>query len=217
MVLSVKHVPDTIREQLSRRFLNDLTCCISHQIYEGKHSYNFISNHQGDDVIEDEVNVSRNEMTADLTSEKFDRELKQVIENKLKFQVHRSSIFLSSVTAATVSAASSAIRGTAPWQHGIDDRYKNLPASIVFTCNHNFPKYYMEDMILPEFTQRMKGLPKPLPETAQMLSHYYSQTGALIPAACPCCVFNNLRQEQLNLLQETGGELNMHKSTFWEV
>jgi len=218
MVLSVKHVPDTIREQLSRRFLNALTCCISQQVYEGKHSYNFISNQHGDDdAMEDEANIGRSEMTTDLMSEKFDRELKQVIENKLKFQIHRSSIFLSSVTATTVSAPSSEIRGTAPWQQGIDDRYKNLPDSVVFTCNHNFPKYWMEGTILPEFTKRMKGLPKPLPETAQMLSHYYSQTGALIPAACPCCVFNNLRQEQLNLLQETGGELSMHKSTFWEV
>ena len=161
--------------------------------------------------------MMKTQLDDDVTSDKFDKQLKQTMENKLKFQKHRSCIFLSSVTAATVSAASSAIRGISPRQQDISGRSHNAPDSVVFTCNHNFPKYYIEDIILPEFKQRIQGLPKPLPETADMLCHYYTQTNALIPAACPCCVYNNLRQEQLHLLQEAGGELSLNKSTFWDI
>ena len=217
MVLSSKEVPQSIIAQLSSRFLNILTSCISQQIFEGSRCYNFVPNEEDVETMEDEVNISKTELRADVMSETFDSELKQIMENKLKFHKRRSCIFLSSITAATISAASAATRGTSPWQQDFGDRSRNLPGSVVFTCNHNFPQYYMEDVILPEFKQRIQGLPKPLPETAQMLCHYYTQASALIPAACPCCVYNNLRQEQLNLLQETAGELSLHKSTFWEV
>ena len=217
VVLCSKEVPQSIRTEFSSRFLNTLTACVSEQIYDGNRNYKFISNEEEVETVEDDLSIGKTDLMSNAMSEKFDTELKQIIENKLKFQKNHSCIFLSSVTAATVSAASSAIRGTSPWQQDIVDRSRNLPDSVVFTCNHSFPRYYMDDVILPEFTKRIQGLPKPLPETARMLHNYYTQTGALIPAACPCCVYNSMRQEQLNLLQETGGELSLHKSTFWEV
>lgn len=195
--------------------MNILTSCITEQIYEGSRSYSCFTD-ESEAEITDEI-LMQDELNDDVMSENMDIQIKQIIENKLKYQQYKNCIFLSSVAAATISAASSAIRGTTPWQQRGDDRISNLPDSMIFTCIHNFPKYYMEDVILPEFKQRIQGLPKPLPETAEMLCHYYTQIYALIPAACPCCVYNSLRQEQLHLLQEAGGELSLNKSTFWEV
>lgn len=219
LVLSSKLLPLGFLSNLSNHFLNSITSCITEQLYEGSQAYGFLSNEKESDT--EEAILADRKVNVDLiTTDKLDVHLKQIIENKLKFQKQRNCIFLSSVTAATVSAASSAIRGVPQgisWQHNADDRSKNMADSLVFTCNHNFPKYYIEEVILPEFKQRIQGLPKPLPETAQMLCLYFMQTNVLIPTACPCCAYNNLRQEQLHLLQETGTELSFNKSTFWEV
>ena len=210
LVLSSRSLPNETKKQLSPNFLNILSSSAIDQVYLGSQNYSFLSEKSESDSLQNDSGPSTTELHSELTSGNFDTILKQIIENKLKFHKRRTCIFLSSVTAATVSAASSAIRGKSPWlqENGGSMESKNEPDSVVFTCNHNFPRYYVEDVILPEFSQRVQGLPKPLPETAEMLIRYYTQKRTLIPAACPCCVYNNLRQEQLHLLQETGSELS---------
>eukprot|EP00795_Rhopilema_esculentum_P001965 gene1965-17508_t len=219
LVLSSKTLPQAFELQLSPSFLNSLTASIIDEISLGSRSYNFLIQPFESSCVGDSLSTPNDELTSNSLPENFDSNLKQIIENRLKLQQRRNCIFLSSVTAATVSAASSGLRASSAWQRksGTHAHGGIGYDSVVFTCNHNFPKYYIEDVILPEFVQRVQGLPKPLPGTANVLLRYYTQTHAAIPAACPCCVYNNLRLEQLHLLQETGSELSGNKSTFWEV
>ncbi len=213
LVLNSRLLPSGINEEFRSGFFNSLTSCVIEQIAIGNKNYLFLSE-RFDSLNEEIPRGSTQKLNEDVSLQNFDVILKQILENKLKFHQRRNCIFLSSVTAATVSAASSAIRGS---QSGKESEDSTTPDSVVFTCNHNFPRYYVIDVILPELRQRLSGLPKPLPQTADLLVHYYTQMRTQIPAACPCCVYNNLRQEQLHLLQETGGEMSGNKSTFWEV
>ena len=217
LVLSSRTIHAVVRAKLSSSFYNKLTTIALDQIYLGNKSYAFLAE-QLSDPSGGAIDDNQQELKGEIAAKNFDSILKQILENKLKFHKHRSCIFISSVTAATVSAASSAVRGAVPWQQSTDKNHGNIePDSVVFTCNHNFPRYYVIDFILPEFKQRLSGLPKPLPQTTEVLVRFYTQIRSLIPAACPCCVYNNLRQEQFHLLQETGGEMSGNKSTFWEV
>eukprot|EP00794_Sanderia_malayensis_P006180 gene6180-6894_t len=216
LVLKSRELPEVAYTHLCCGFLNNMATCAVDQIYNGNKNYDFLSDRCGGDEAENGSSTAQ-----EFSSNNFDAMLKQILENKLKFHQRLSCISLSSVTVATVSAASSAIRGLHSWENiqvaPVEAKEKKEQDSVVFTCNHNFPRYYICDVILPEFKQRVSGLPKPLPQTADILVHYYTQTKAQIPAACPCCVYNSLRQEQLHLLQETGGEMSGNKSTFWEV
>ena len=94
---------------------------------------------------------------------------------------------------------------------------EELPDSVVFSCSHNLPRYYMLETVVPEFQSRMGELPEPLIRTGEILSTYYQQTGIKIPMACPYCVYNNLRKEQLQIMRETGIEMMNTKSTLWEI
>lgn len=116
-------------------------------------------------------------------------------------------------SAAKLSRQSSHEDNKSACQHGEGES----PDSVVFSCSHNLPRYYMLETVVPEFLSRMGELPEPLNRTGEMLSMYYQQTGIRIPMACPCCVYNNLRMEQLQIIRETGIEMTNTKSTLWEI
>ena len=165
LVLTARTLSSDVSKQLSSQFYNKLTAYSLDQIYLGSKSYSFLSNDKRESA-ENVADSRQPEINGEVPSQNFDTILKQLLENKLKFHKHRSCILISSVTAATVSAASSAVRGITPWKQSMEDNgsLKIEPDTVVFTCNHNYPRYYVIDVILPEFKQRMSGLPQPLPQ-----------------------------------------------------
>ena len=157
---------------------------------------------------------------------------KEIIEHNRKIATNfKPCITLSNAIATTLADASVAQKVNmydnasksrqssqedkkSPWQYGGEGE---PPDSVVFSCNHNLPRYYMLETVVPEFQSRMGELPEPLIRTGEILSTYYQQTGIKIPMACPCCVYNNLRMEQLQIIRETGIEMTNTKSTLWEI
>ena len=158
---------------------------------------------------------------------------KEIIEHNRKIATNiKPCITLSNAIATTLADASVAQKvnmydnaSKLPSQSSQDDKKSprqqqgedELPDSVVFSCSHNLPRYYMLETVVPEFQSRMGELPEPLIRTGEILSTYYQQTGIKIPMACPCCVYNNLRMEQLQIIRETGIETTNTKPTLWEI
>ena len=223
MALKSTTLTESAQRKLSSRFLNKVTSFATNQIHNGNTSYGFLS--QGKDA--EDIQESNDKEVSEMPNLNYDSLLKELLENKMKYEQKCTCIFLSSATAATVSAASSALKAK-PFENRYNgetiednrnEKTNNVldPDAVVFTCNHNLPRYYMVDVVLPEFKQRMRELPQPLPQTTELLLRHYRQVKTRLFAACPCCLYNYLRQEQLQLLQEAGGELSGNKSTVWQM
>lgn len=67
---------------------------------------------------------------------------------------------------------------------------------IAFSCGHAFTEVQFESKILFEFKERVQNLPVPIPETLSQLQNCYKKLNHY-PLACPYCVFQYLRQLQL--------------------
>lgn len=189
------------------------------QMDSGSNWYNFLSSSEDQDVIGytdmclsapvEETTLSRDEM------------LKEIIEHKRKILSIKPYISLSNAVAATLAAASIAHQVQSDMDAHENKSYKQLsidePDSTVFTCNHNLPRYYMLETVIPEFQSRMNELPESLVNTAEAMAKFYKAADIRIPMACPYCVYNNLRNEQLHVLRETGADIINDRSTVWEI
>ena len=158
-----------------------------------------------------------------------DQMIADVLNHKQKVLSIKSYINLSNAVVTTLSAATIAQKVESTMLGGplnskvvreikvADEKLFFGPDSAVFTCSHNLPRYYMLETVIPEFKSRMSELPEPLCNTASMMGKFYEQAYAKIPMACPYCVYNNLRNSQLQVMRETGvGMINM-KSSVWEI
>jgi hypothetical protein len=67
---------------------------------------------------------------------------------------------------------------------------------IAFSCGHAFTETQFESHVLIEFIERVQNFPVPIPETLFQLQNCYNKL-AHYPLACPHCVFQYLRQLQL--------------------
>ncbi len=67
-----------------------------------------------------------------------------------------------------------------------------------FSCGHAYPSEMFQNRILLEFVERVQDFPFPLPHTLRLLQSHYKQSSCL-PSGCPHCVFNYLRNFQLEV------------------
>ncbi|XP_057295987.1 uncharacterized protein LOC130624943 isoform X2 [Hydractinia symbiolongicarpus] len=206
-------------EKFSDTFFIDMLSQVTTQMDSGSNWYNFLSSSEDQDVIGytdmclyapvEETTLSRDEM------------LREIIEHKRKILSIKPYISLSNAVAATLAAASIAHQVQSDMDAHENKSYKQLsidePDSTVFTCNHNLPRYYMLETVIPEFQSRMNELPESLVNTAEAMAKFYKAADIRIPMACPYCVYNNLRNEQLHVLRETGADIINDRSTVWEI
>lgn len=141
-----------------------------------------------------------------------------IMENLQKDLEKCTSISLSTTTAATIAAA--AISQQRELQQsrlkGLDSEFG--PDVVVFTCNHQFPRVYFMENILPEFQQRMSELLIPLVNTTKTLVAHYKKSESNLLAACPVCVYNSLRSEQLEKASDSDITItNGSRSKPWDV
>lgn len=73
------------------------------------------------------------------------------------------------------------------------------PETIVaFTCGHSFLESHFQSKIVPEFVERAhNSFPVPIRQTLKHLQSHYKQS-QFYSCACPYCVFQYLRKEQLD-------------------
>lgn len=126
------------------------------------------------------------------TGEISEEKLWQEIVDHFKCNLDKAkTISLSATATSTLSAASLNLeeqgKSTQPSRAGV----------VAFTCEHNFPSVHFNEMILPEFEQRMSELPKALPQFVEQLCSKYRRRNEVYPTSCPVCVFNFLREEQI--------------------
>ncbi|KAJ8301898.1 hypothetical protein KUTeg_020885 [Tegillarca granosa] len=65
------------------------------------------------------------------------------------------------------------------------------PNTVLFTCGHFYTKKSFFDEVLVKFNRELSLGSSSLPESASLLTQYYSRQG-LLPLACPKCVLNAL-------------------------
>lgn len=126
-------------------------------------------------------------------------------------------IALSMTAAATIaSAAVSQQRGWIGEGELITEL--QLQADVVlFTCNHHFPRVYFQEFILPEFQQRMSELVMPLKHTTKLLLKFYLRQEGFLPTACPICVYNSIRIEQMEIVAEQSGNNENMPTRPWDI
>ncbi|XP_022791463.1 uncharacterized protein LOC111330786 [Stylophora pistillata] len=126
-------------------------------------------------------------------------------------------IALSMTAAATIaSAAVSQQRGWTGEGELITE--VQLQADVVlFTCNHHFPRVYFQEFILPEFQQRMSELVMPLKHTTKLLLKFYLRQEGFLPTACPICVYNSIRIEQMEIVAEQSGNNENMPTRPWDI
>lgn len=141
----------------------------------------------------------------------------EILDNIKKDLDKHPYIALSMTAAATIaSAAVSQQRG---WRgEGELITEPQLQADVVlFTCNHHFPRVYFQEFILPEFQQRMSELVMPLKHTTKLLLKYYSRQDGFLPTACPICVYNSIRIEQMEIAAAQSGNIENMPTRPWDI
>ena len=201
--------PHKSASKFSDGFFVQLLAHISEELEKGSDWYTFLSGEMA--ANETKMNV----VSAQQSEMSTDRMVAEILEHKRKILNIKPYISLSSANVTTFAAASAS--PTAQLQSSDMWTNQKQPELTVFTCSHNLLHYYMLETVIPEFRSRMAELPEPLPQTAEVMACYYQQPSQRIPAACPCCVYNNLRQEQLQFLRDTGVDLLQNRSSLWEV
>lgn len=138
----------------------------------------------------------------------------EILDNIKKDLDRHPYIALSMTAAATVaSAAVSQQRG---WREG--EVVSELQADVVlFTCNHHFPRVYFQEFVLPEFQQRMSELMLPLKHTTKLLLKCYGKVEGCLPTACPICVYNSIRMEQVEILVEQNVNDKNIQARPWDI
>lgn len=139
----------------------------------------------------------------------------EILDNIKKDLDRHPHIALSMTAAATVaSAAVSQQRG---WR-GEGEVVSEPQADVVlFTCNHHFPRVYFQEFILPEFQQRMSELILPLKHTTKLLLKYYGRQEGCLPTACPICVYNSIRMEQVEIVVQQNGNSESIRAKPWDI
>lgn len=139
----------------------------------------------------------------------------EITDNIKKDLDKHPHIALSMTTAATVaSAAVSQQRG---WREREREMASELQADVVlFTCNHHFPRVYFQEFVLPEFQQRMSELTLPLRHTTKLLLKIYCRMEGCLPTACPICVYNSIRMEQLEVVEQSASRESLQARP-WDI
>ena len=206
---------------ISNIFFNELLAQIICHLDSGTNWYGFLSSSNAENLadFEESALVPIEESTLSK-----DEMMKEIITYKHKLLNMKFYISLSNAVATTLAAASIAQKvesnpaGYAKQNSNLNaSPGENIPDSTVFTCSHNLPRYYILEIVVPEFQSRMAELPQPLTQTAEVLSKFYGQHEVRIPMACPYCVYNQLRNQQLQILRESGVELVNNRSSIWDI
>ena len=139
----------------------------------------------------------------------------EILDNIKKDLDRHPHIALSMTAAATI--ASAAISQQRGWR-GEGEVITEPQADVVlFTCNHHFPRVYFQEFILPEFQQRMSELVIPLKHTTKLLLKYYTRQEGCLPTACPICVYNSIRMEQMEIVAEQSGNSENIPTRPWDI
>ena len=141
----------------------------------------------------------------------------EILDNIKKDVEKQGHIALSMTTAATIAAAALSQQRDSRQDdaEGVGDARADV---VVFTCNHNFPRVYFVDVVLPEFQHRMAELVLPVANTTKLLLRFYNKLSGSLPTACPICVYNSIRMEQLMLASSQAGDSNEScRSKAWEI
>lgn len=112
----------------------------------------------------------------------------EVMRNLSK-DIHKSSSFM--LTGSTLLAFS---QHTGASSHTTSKTQKS--DVIAFSCGHAFTEAQFQSNVLVEFVERVQNFPVPIPETLFQLQNCYNKL-THYPLACPHCVFQYLRQLQL--------------------
>ena len=138
----------------------------------------------------------------------------EILDNIKKDLDRHPYIALSMTAAATIaSAAASQQRG---WRGEVEMSEPQADVAL-FTCNHHFPTVYFQEFILPEFQQRMSELVLPLKHTTKLLLKYYNRQEGCLPTACPICVYNSIRMEQVEMIVEQNGNNESIQAKPWDI
>lgn len=86
-----------------------------------------------------------------------------------------------------------------PALSSVSEKNKDIHA---FSCGHAFPGGDFESRVLIEFKERMQDFPTPIPQTVLQLYSCYKKLRSY-PLSCPYCVFQHLRQLQLQESPDT--------------
>lgn len=105
------------------------------------------------------------------------------------------------LTKDTYKSSAFLLTGSAlkPFSEGTDSNSLDKTDSsdvIAFSCGHAYTEVQFESKVLLEFKERVQNLPVPIPETLSQLQNCYKKLNHY-PLACPHCVFQYLRQLQL--------------------
>lgn len=139
----------------------------------------------------------------------------EILDNIKKDLDRHPHIALSMTAAATIaSAAVSQQRG---WRSEGEVMSEPQADVVLFTCNHHFPRVYFQEFILPEFQQRMSELVLPLKHTTKLLLKYYGRQEGCLPTACPICVYNSIRMEQVEMIVEQNGNSESIRAKPWDI
>ena len=211
-------------DKFSSEFYTELLTKIVNHMAAGTNWYSFLSTQSlefNNELVKMKLEPP---VTSDDNATSIEHMLKDTISHKRKVLSIKPLLILSNAVTATLAAAAKT--------HLTDNKLVSLPLAFrntlhsqlifhetncdvaVFTCLHNLPRYYMTETVLPEFQTRMASLPNPLSYTATLMTHLYDEKGIKIPMACPYCVYNNFRNEQLQILKEEGIEIN---TSTWEI
>ena len=85
-----------------------------------------------------------------------------------------------------------------------DSDSSSIPSGdvLAFSCGHAFPAANFESRVLIEFKERVQNFPIPIPQTLLQLQTCYKKLSSF-PTGCPYCVFQHLRQLQLQECPDT--------------
>ena len=124
----------------------------------------------------------------------------EILDNIKKDLERRPHIAVSVHTAMTIAAAAiSQQRDWRPEREVVSDLQADV---VLFSCNHHFPCIYFLEFVLPEFQQRMSELAFALKHTTKLLLRYFGKLEGFVPSSCPICVYNSIRIEQLEIVEQ---------------
>ncbi|XP_031571187.1 uncharacterized protein LOC116305433 [Actinia tenebrosa] len=207
--------------QFSTKFLNTVLELVADQIHSGEEGTEYeedltqMLTTQGY-IVNDNAYLTVGQLKESQMSK---NQLIQGIMDNLKKDLDKCSfISLSMTTAATIAAA--AVSQQREWKNENPTKPSSLstPDVLVFTCNHQFPRVYFMDNILPEFQQRMSELLVPLVNTTKTLVTHYKKSEKQLISACPVCVYNSLRAEQLEKATDANAVIGEgFKAKPWDI
>ena len=223
-----KEIGETNETKLpfSAEFFNKVITCVVHQLQEEDLGEEYTSDLKGiltkfsfSSVKDETIAQPFAQLDAGIQLQEFHKAQKhlwqEILDNIKKDLDRHPYIALSMTAAATI--ASAAISQQRGWR-GEGELVLEPQADVVlFTCNHHFPRVYFQEVILPEFQQRMSELVLPLKHTTKLLLKCYSRQEGCLPTACPICVYNSIRMEQVEMFVEQNGNSENIQAKAWDI